>query len=211
MSFSMKLLTREIANAMPLSLIAFVRRGIRSCALAATLLGAFTACKAPDLKPNFMRHDPPPTESSVATEPAAVVDPSLTPRELITARLINTRAPDSKTPGMTVGKLIEFADRYLACDCANTRFAKSWKHLDSGYELATNSGQVRPLRLICTGTGEATECYLNEIDRGAQIPRLQERFMPGSDFIEFIYQHGVNCPRTEPCPTPVVGDAAAEH
>ncbi|MBI2802724.1 MAG: hypothetical protein HYX63_21005 [Gammaproteobacteria bacterium] len=197
---------------MPLTLVAWIRRGIRSCALTVAALGTLTACKPPDLKPNFMRHDPPATEPSPATAPAAAVDPSLTPRELITARLINTRAPDSKTPGMTVGKLIEFADRYLACDCANTRFAKTWKRLDSGYELSTNSGQVRPLRLMCTGTGEATECYLNEIDRGAQIPRLQERFMPGSDFIEFIYQHGVNCPRTEPCPTPVVGNAAAaEH
>ena len=51
-------------------------------------------------------------------EPA---DVTATPRDLLAARLVNPRAnPD--TPGMTVGKLIEFADRYLACDCAATRF-----------------------------------------------------------------------------------------
>ena len=181
-------------------------RAFRPALLLALL--ALAACKAPDLKPDFMKHEQP-TPSATPTVAIAVVDPSLTPRELITARLINARKPDSKTPGMTIGKLIEFADRYLACDCANTRFAKAWKRIEGGYELATNATQVRPLRFICTGTGEATECYLIEIDRGLQTASLGERFMPGSDFIEFIYEHGVNCPRIEPCPAPVAEDAAS--
>ncbi len=154
-----------------------------------------TACKAPDLKPDFLKREPP-----AAAVVEAKVDPSLTPRELLTARLINARDPNGATPGVTVGKMIEFADRYLACDCANARFAKSWQRIPGGYELATNANQVRPLRFMCSGSGEVMECYLNEIDRGAHLTNLGERFMPGSDFIAFIYAHGLNCPRTEPCP-----------
>ena len=159
------------------------------------------ACKAPDLKPDFLKRDKPATDAAPSAAPA--VDPSLTPRELLTARLLNARSADSATPGLTVGKLIEFADRYLACDCANTRFAKAWRRIDGGYELSTNANQVRPLRFMCTGSGEALACYLTEIDRGPQLPDLTERFMPGGDFITFIYEHGLNCPRVEPCPAPV--------
>ncbi|MSR14353.1 MAG: hypothetical protein EXR86_07275 [Gammaproteobacteria bacterium] len=175
------------------------------CALSAIL----AACKAPDLKPDFLKRDKPvavaPSPRPVPTPAPSLVDPSLTPRELLTARLLNPRSADSATPGMTVGKLIEFADRYLACDCANTRFAKAWHPIEGGYELATNAGQVRPLRFICSGIGEALSCYLTEIDRGAALTNLTERFMPGGDFIEFIYGHGLNCPRVEPCPSPIPG------
>lgn len=160
-------------------------------------------CKAPDLKPGFMKKDPPAPTRAVLPEPVA--DPSLTPRELLTARLINARKADSATPGLTIGKLIEFADRYLACDCANTRFAKAWRRIDGGYELSTNAGQVRPLRFMCSGSAEALECYLTEIDRGPHLPVLTERFMPGGDFITFIYENGLSCPRVEPCPAPVPG------
>ena len=161
----------------------------------------FGACKAPDLKPDFLKRDEPAPAPAANVQPT--VDPSLTPRELLTARLINARSAESTTPGLTVGKLIEFADRYLACDCANTRFAKAWRRVDGGYELSTNANQVRPLRFMCTGSAEALECYLTEIDRGPQLPELTERFMPGGDFITFIYEHGLNCPRVEPCPAPV--------
>lgn len=164
-----------------------------------------TGCKAPDLKPDFLKRDEP--AAAPAAAPAApAVDPSLTPRELLTARLINARNPDAATPGLTVGKLIEFADRYLACDCANTRFAKAWQRIEGGYELTTNAGQVKPLRFMCTGSAETLECYLTEIDRGAQLTDLRERFMPGGDFITFIYEHGLNCPRVEPCPAPIPTD-----
>lgn len=178
---------------------------IRTLLLLSLAITLLTGCKAPDLKPDFLKRDAPAaTPAPVSAVPA--VDPSLTPRELLTARLINARDPDAATPGLTVGKLIEFADRYLACDCANTRFAKAWQRVEGGYELTTNAGQVKPLRFMCTGSGERLECYLTEIDRGAQLADLSERFMPGGDFITFIYEHGLNCPRVEPCPPPVPAD-----
>lgn len=159
------------------------------------------SCRTPDLKPDFLKRDKPATVAPAAVQ--RTVDPSLTPRELLTARLINARTAESSTPGLTVGKLIEFADRYLACDCANTRFAKAWQRVAGGYELSTNSDQVHPLRFMCTGSAAALECYLTEIDRGANWTNLTERFMAGGDFITFIYAHGLNCPRIEPCPAPV--------
>ena len=171
-----------------------VRFRLLAC-MTATLLVA--GCKAPDLKPDFLeRRKPAPEE--VAPQP--VVDPSLTPRELLTARLVNAREADDAIPGMTVGKMIEFADRYLACDCADQRFAKSWARYDGGYVLATNAGQVRPLDFACSGPPEALECYLKEIDRGPAAGALGERYMSGGDFIRFIYESGSRCERTEPCP-----------
>lgn len=160
-----------------------------------------SGCKTPDLKPDFLKREKPAPAAPTAVQ--LTVDPSLTPRELLTARLINARSAESNTPGLTVGKLIEFADRYLACDCANTRFSKVWQRVEGGYELSTNSDQVRPLHFVCTGSAEALECYLTEIDRGPHLANLTERFMPGGDFITFIYEHGLNCPRVEPCPAPV--------
>ena len=165
-------------------------------------LALLAGCKTPDLKPDFLKR------SATEAPAAPAVDSSLTPRELLTARLINTRHADSKSPGLTVGKLIEFADRYLACDCANARFAKTWRHIEGGYELATNANQVKPLRFMCRGEPTALDCYLTEIDRGAQLAELTERFMPGADFIEFIYQNGSHCPRTAPCPEPAAGVTA---
>lgn len=188
-------------NPSPENVRLFKRPGWLLCLL------LLTACKAPDLKPGFLKKEKEPPPRAAAPLPEPVVDPSLTPRELLTARLINSRKADSATPGLTVGKLIEFADRYLACDCANTRFAKAWHRIDGGYELSTNAGQVRPLRFMCTGSAEALECYLTEIDRGPHLPVLTERFMPGGDFITFIYENGLSCPRVEPCPAPVPGVA----
>jgi hypothetical protein len=168
--------------------------GLALCALLA-------GCKAPDLRPDmpdFLKRDAPAPAAVAAPQPA--VDPSLTPRELLTARLVNARRADDAMPGMTVGKLIEFADRYLACDCAGTRFARSWQRVDDGYRLATNAGQVRPLQFACTGPQDALECYLREIDRGPQPDGLGARFMAGGDFVRFIYEHGAKCERVEPCP-----------
>jgi hypothetical protein len=150
----------------------------------------------PDLRPKFMR--PAPEAAPAVVEPK--VDPSLTPRELLTARLVNARGSGDAMPGMTVGKLIEYADRYLTCDCADTRFARAWQRIDGGYLLSTHSAQVQPLEFRCGGSGEDTNCYLREIDRGANLPDLKQRFMPGSDFIRFIYEQGSKCARTEPCP-----------
>jgi len=165
---------------------------------------AAAGCKTPDLKPglpSFLSRDEP---APVAPAPQPVVDPSLTPRELLTARLVNARRTDDAMPGMTVGKLIEFADRYLACDCADMRFAKSWQRIDGGYLLLTNAGQARPLEFVCSGPQEGLECYLREIDRGPQAGGLADRFMAGGDFVRFIYESGSKCARVAPCPAPAV-------
>ena len=167
---------------------------------------ALTGCKAPDLRPGFLKREKPEAVVTApaptpAPAPAPAVDPSLTPRELLTARLVNARAEGDAVPGMTVGKLIEYADRYLTCDCADTRFARIWQRTPGGYLLSTHSAQVQPLDFRCSGSGEAMSCFLREIDRGANLDDLKQRFMPGSDFIRFIYEKGSRCERTEPCPS----------
>ncbi len=125
-------------------------------------------------------------------------DATATPRDLLGARLVNPRAnPD--TPGMTVGKMIEFADRYLACDCAKTRFVRAWEKTATGYKLLTNSEFVRPIEFVCQSSGEEQACYLTEIDRGPRTETLEERFVPGAEFIQFLYDNGVRCEREEPC------------
>jgi len=174
--------------------------GLRRAA-ALALCALVAGCKAPDLKPSmpdFLKRDEPAPVAAPAPKPT--VDPSLTPRELLTARLVNARRADDAMPGMTVGKMIEFADRYLACDCADTRFARSWQRVDGGYLLLTNAGQARPLEFACTGPQDSLACYLREIDRGPQAASLGERFMAGSDFVRFIYEQGAKCERVEPCP-----------
>jgi len=134
-----------------------------------------------------------------AEEEAPPADQTATPRDLLAAQLANPRAREDM-PNMTVGKLIEFADRYLACDCATTRFVRAWEKTPDGYLLTTNSAAVRPLEFVCQGDGPARECFLTEIDRGAQTERFAERFVPGSQFIEFLYDNGVRCERETPCP-----------
>lgn len=132
------------------------------------------------------------------TEEVAV-NPATTPRDILTARLVNP-TPNEETPPITVGKLIEFADRYLACDCSEQRFVKSWQRTQDGYLLTTNSGAIKPLRLSCRTVESRKHCFLNEIDRGPQTEQLQERFVPGGEFIEFMYQNGLQCERDTPCP-----------
>ena len=139
-----------------------------------------------------------PTLRALNRTPDPPQDLSATPRELFSAKLINPR-PDPNVPNLTVGKLMEFADRYLACDCANMRFGKSWTKLDDGYVLATNSEVVRPLHFVCTGDTDGRECFLAEIDRGPQTNTLAQRFVPGGEFIKFLYENGVKCARATPC------------
>lgn len=138
-------------------------------------------------------NEPAPVESQSA------VDVTATPRDLLSARLVNPRA-DPETPNMTVGKLIEYADRYLACDCSTNRFVRDWEKTPEGYRLTTNSGAVRPLDFVCKDADGQRECYLEEIDRGPQTEGFTERFVPGADFIQFVYENGVRCDREEPCP-----------
>ena len=135
------------------------------------------------------------SETATATEEQS----PLTPRELLSARLVNPPS-DPDAPPITVGKLIEMADRYLSCDCAGTRFVDSWKRTPEGYLLSTNSEAVRPLELVCAIEEETTHCFLTEIDRGPHVGSLEERFVPGSEFIRFIYENGVKCQREKPCP-----------
>ena len=123
----------------------------------------------------------------------------VTPRELLGARLANPRTNET-TPPLTIGKLIEYADRYLACDCAGTRFIRAWAKTPEGYRLLTNSPAVKPLELVCSNTSNTLECFLKEIDRGTNAENLQERFVPGSEFINFLYENGVRCDGTGQCP-----------
>jgi hypothetical protein len=122
-----------------------------------------------------------------------------TPRELLGARLVNPPANEN-IPRLTIGKLIEYADRYLACDCAGTRFVRAWAKTPNGYRLLTNSPMVKPLELVCRETSKSLECFLKEIDRGASAENLRERFVPGSEFINFLYENGVRCDGTGQCP-----------
>ena len=126
-------------------------------------------------------------------------DITATPRDLLTARLVNPPARDD-TPRMTVGKLIEFADRYLACDCSTKRFVRAWEKTDNGYRLLTNSEFVRPIRFVCSDIEDRKECFLTEIDQGPRAESLGSRFVPGSEFIQFLYDNGVRCEREEACP-----------
>ena len=165
-------------------------------ALGGTLF-ALVGCGATKL---FHRDQPEPKKPAVA-EPA---ESPLTPRELLTARLVNARA-DANTPAITVGKLIEFADRSLACDCAGKRFVKSWARLDGGYQLDTNAAAVRPLRFMCARDAQSLACYLQEIDRGPSVTPLDQRFMSGAEFIQSMYERGLDCPRTGPCAEDAAG------
>ena len=164
------------------------------------LLIALNGCKSPSLPslpdiPLLNKDKKPEAAASVAA------DTQTTPREILTARLVN-KTPSPDTPPITVGKLIEFADRYLACDCSETRFVKSWQRTESGYSLTTNSGAIKPLTLTCQTNDAQKNCFLNEIDRGPQAGALQKRFVPGGEFIEFMYNNGLRCERETPCPTP---------
>lgn len=163
-----------------------------------SLLLAVTGCKSPSL-PSLPDIPLLKKEKPAVTQEISVEDSQTTPRELLTAKLVN-KTPNDSTPPITVGKLIEFADRYLACDCSAQRFAKSWERLDDGYLLTTNSAAIKPITLTCQKNTENNACFLHEIDRGAQVEELTERFVPGGEFIEFMYENGLKCEPTSPCP-----------
>lgn len=162
------------------------------CLMLAIIAVALTACGSAQ---SLLKRETAP-EPATTTE---VVNFQVTPRELLTARLINPPA-DENAPPITVGKLIEFADRYLSCDCSGTRFVKAWQRLPGGYRLQTNSELIRPLDFACQTNADVTNCYLSEIDRGAHVQALEERFVPGAEFIRFMYENGLKCEREGPCP-----------
>ena len=133
------------------------------------------------------------------TMDAGEEDVSATPRDLLTAKLINPRAnPD--TPNLTVGKMIEFADRYLACDCAKSRFVRFWEKTAEGYVLYTNLNIEKPIEFVCADIEQGRQCYLLEIDSEPRAETFGDRFVPGSEFIQFLYDNGVRCKRETPCP-----------
>ena len=156
------------------------------------------SCSTPSFikTPAFIKASPEPESPREISK----INLQVTPRELLTARLINPPI-DEKTPRITVGKLIEFADRYLSCDCSGVRFVKSWQRLSGSYRLTTNSEFVHPLEFFCVSDDETTNCHLSEIDRGEHIQNLEKRFVPGAQFIQFMYQNGLQCGREEPCLT----------
>ena len=167
--------------------------------LVLTIVMMVSGCKSPSLPSLPSMPKIPLLNKSKQAEPSPLVEDSqTTPRELLTAKLIN-KTPSEATPPITVGKLIEFADRYLACDCSEKRFVKSWERIDDGYRMVTNSGAVEPVTLRCKMTDDKNTCFLNEIDRGSQVEPLDERFVPGGEFIEFMYKNGLKCERVTPC------------
>lgn len=170
------------------------------CVFLAALLTVFSGCKSPSM-PSLPEIPLLKKKTPEATATQVNVSPATTPREILTAKLVN-KTPSAETPPITVGKLIEFADRYLACDCSEQRFVKSWQRTTDGYLLTTNSGAIKPLQLSCHNVEDKKHCFLHEIDRGPKTPQLQERFVPGGEFIEFMYQNGLQCERDTPCPTP---------
>ena len=173
-------------------IISSVTHTLSRATIIAAIAFLLTACATP----SFIKRNPEPEPTRIVTS----VDLQVTPRELLTARLVNPPA-NKNTPRITVGKLIEFADRYLSCDCSGTRFVKSWTRQTGGYSLTTNSDLMRPLYFACRTIGETTNCYLSEIDRGPQVEELEKRFVPGSEFIQFIHENGLKCDREGPCPT----------
>lgn len=170
--------------------VAIVNATLTRAAIATLCIILASGCS----KPSFIKRLP----GTAPAEDPVTIDLQVTPRELLTARLVNPPIDDN-SPRITVGKLIEFADRYLSCDCSGTRFVKSWERRAGRYRLTTNSELVRPLDFACRTQEDLTTCYLSEIDRGTHILELEKRFVPGSQFIHFMYENGLKCERDEPC------------
>ncbi len=122
-----------------------------------------------------------------------------TPRPLISARLINPQ-DNTNAPKITVGKLIEFAERGHSCQCASDRFVKEWKKTKSGFNLKTNSKTTDFIQFSCDKENESLSCYVQEIDRGANVAPLSDRYLSGSKFIEETYLKGRSCSGTTSCP-----------
>ena len=122
-----------------------------------------------------------------------------TPRPLISARLINPQN-SATVPKITVGKLIEFAERGHSCQCASDRFVNEWKKTKSGFELKTNSNILDTVQFSCAKEDEFLSCYVKEIDRGDGVSPVSERYLSGSKFIEEIYFNSRSCAGTTSCP-----------
>jgi hypothetical protein len=124
---------------------------------------------------------------------------TITPRPLIAARLTNPQG-SAQVPKITVGKLIEFAERGHSCQCADKRFVDEWEKTGSGFQLKINSNTLDTVQFSCAKNNEHLSCYVKEIDLGDDISPISERYLSGSKFIEEIYFKGRSCARTTPCP-----------
>ena len=122
-----------------------------------------------------------------------------TPRPLIAARLTNPQN-STQVPKITVGKLIEFAERGHSCQCVGNRFVDEWEKTSSGFQLKINSNTLDTVQFSCAKNDEQLSCYVKEIDLGGDISPISERYLSGSKFIEEIYFKGRSCARTTPCP-----------
>jgi len=124
---------------------------------------------------------------------------TITPRPLIAARLTNPQN-STQVPKITVGKLIEFAERGYSCQCVGNRFVDEWEKTSSGFQLKINSTTLDTVQFSCAKNNEHLSCYVKEIDLGDDISPISERYLSGSKFIEEIYFKGRSCARTTPCP-----------
>lgn len=121
-----------------------------------------------------------------------------TPRALLSARIVNTRYTD-QVPKMTVGKLIEFAERGFSCSCRNNRFVKSWVKTSTGYKLTSNAKRFSLIEFSCQKEDGDNTCFVNEIESGTSS-KLADKYISGDDFIKTIYSNGRVCKRQEACP-----------
>ena len=120
-----------------------------------------------------------------------------TPRVLLSARIVNTGYTD-QVPKMTVGKLIEYAERSFACECHRERFVKSWDKSSTGYVLSSNLKKFKTIKFSCEKQEDEYACFINEIENTTS-PELSQRYFSGDDFIQAIYANGRVCKRQEPC------------
>jgi hypothetical protein len=120
-----------------------------------------------------------------------------TPRALLSARIVNTGYTD-QVPKMTVGKLIEYAERSFACECHRERFVKNWDKNSTGYVLSSNSEKFNTVEFSCETQEDEYACFVNEIENTTE-PELSQRYFSGDDFIKTIYANGRVCKRQEPC------------
>jgi hypothetical protein len=120
-----------------------------------------------------------------------------TPRALLSARIVNTGYTD-QVPKMTVGKLVEYAERSFSCACHRERFVKSWDKSSTGYVLSSNSKEFETIKFSCEKEEGEYSCFVNEITNTTRS-ELSRRYVSGDNFIKTIYANGRVCKRQETC------------
>jgi hypothetical protein len=120
-----------------------------------------------------------------------------TPRVLLSARIVNRRYTD-QVPKITVGKLIEYAERSFSCSCSQKRFVNAWEKTSPGYTLSSNSPKFSSIKFACQKEDGEYACFINEIENSVS-DGLAQQFISGDDFIKTIYSNGRVCARQEVC------------